>query len=186
MGSAFASGLINHKIPVKIPMVAKIETGICHVITLVISIQTKPMSRAKAAISPSEPPIAPINSCIWLGIWSASELIDSPLLNPSLTIARGVAPVAASIYLMRDSMGKGQLVICTGKDISKNTRPTRAGLNGLRPSPPKVILPTPMATRAPITTIHHGRFAGRLKARIKPVTRAEPSEMEGLTFSKYF
>ena len=70
--------------------------------------------------------------------------------------------------------------------MSRNTRPTSAGLKGLLPNPPKLIFPTPMAIMAPITTIHHGRLLGRLKARISPVTSAEPSEMVGLTLSKNF
>ena len=57
--------------------------------------------------------------------------------------------------------------------MSRNTRPTRAGLKGLRPRPPKVILATPIATSDPITTIHHGIDDGRLNASSRPVTAAE-------------
>ena len=53
-----------------------------------------------------------------------------------------------------------------------------AGLKGFLPKPPKAILATPMATRAPMTTIHiMSTVAGTLKANSKPVTTAEPSQM---------
>ncbi len=106
-----ASGLINQRIPVNTKMVDIMETGMCQVITFVKSSQTKPISSANAAISPREPPMVPMKSCIWLGICSASCDMEVPLLKPSFTIARGVAPVTASMYDIRDSTGNGQLVI---------------------------------------------------------------------------
>ena len=59
------------------------------------------------------------------------------------------------------------------KEINKKIRPTNAGLNGLWPKPPKVILATPIATAAPMTIIHHGIFDGKLKANRTPVTTAD-------------
>lgn len=64
--------------------------------------------------------------------------------------------------------------------------PTNAGLNGLHPRPPNVIFPIPIATNAPIITIHTGKFDGRLKANNNPVRMAEPSLIVGSLFSMYF
>jgi len=47
----------------------------------------------------------------------------------------------------------------------------------LHPKPPNVILPTPIATIAPSTTIHAGIFDGRLKPNSKPVITADQSVM---------
>ena len=59
--------------------------------------------------------------------------------------------------------------------MRRKTRPTSAGLKMLLPSPPKAILPMPIATTPPIRTSHQGSEAGRLKARMTPVRSAEPS-----------
>ena len=67
------------------------------------------------------------------------------------------------------------MVICTGKDISKNTLPTKAGLKILHPNPPNDIFPMPIATSAPIMIIQIGKFEGRLNASNTPVIIAEPS-----------
>ena len=83
-------------------------------------------------------------------------------------------------------IGSGQLVNWTGNEIKRNTHPTRAGLNGLFPSPPKDILPTPIATKLPRTISQTGRLAGKQKASNTPVMRAEPSEMLGFTLRRYF
>ena len=71
----------------------------------------------------------------------------------------------------------GHDVICTGNEISKNTRPTKAGLNGLLPKPPNDILPIPMATNAPIIIMNIGKLLGMLNANSIPVIMAEPSQM---------
>ena len=73
--------------------------------------------------------------------------------------------------------GTGQLVICAGKATSRAQRPTSAGLKMFWPKPPKVILPTPMAKRAPMMMIHTGRFDGRFMPSRMPVRAAEPSRM---------
>jgi hypothetical protein len=65
--------------------------------------------------------------------------------------------------------------MATGKEMNRNTLPTRAGLKILFPSPPKVIFPIPIATKAPIITIQNGIFDGRQNARSNPVRMAEPS-----------
>ena len=52
-----------------------------------------------------------------------------------------------------------------------------AGLKGLQPNPPKVILPTPIATNAPMIIIQSGKLEGRLNASNTPVIIAEPSQM---------
>ena len=89
---------------------------------------------------------------------------------------RVVGPVTASAkWRLQSGLGTGQEVICTGKAMSRVTRATRAGLNGLWPKPPKGIFAMPMATSAPITMIQIGRLEGTLKASNKPVTTAEPS-----------
>ena len=96
---------------------------------------------------------------------------------PSLKAPRGVAPVGTSKAMGNRPPATGHVVICTGKEMSRNTRPTRAGLKGLVPRPPNVILPTPMATSAPIRIIQMGRLEGRLKPSNRPVRMAEPSQI---------
>ena len=81
--------------------------------------------------------------------------------------------------------GTGQVVICAGKEMSRNTRPVMAGLNTFCPIPPKDILATPMATKAPITIIHHEMPEGRFIPRSMPVTTAERSPMVELFLSRY-
>ena len=70
--------------------------------------------------------------------------------------------------------------------MSRNTRPARAGLKRLLPSPPKAILVMPIATNEPIMTIHIGRLEGRLNPSSSPVSMAEPSPMVGFSFSRNF
>ena len=66
-----------------------------------------------------------------------------------------------------------QLVMYTGKEMSRNTRAVMAGLNMFCPRPPKDILAMPMATTAPMTTTHQGVLQGRFIASSRPVTSAE-------------
>ena len=96
-----------------------------------------------------------------------------------LTPASIVEPESVSATSLGIQLGDiiVQSVICTGYAISRKIRPVSAGLKGLQPKPPKVILPTPIATTAPISTIHHGIPTGRLKANNIPVTIAERSPM---------
>ena len=60
-----------------------------------------------------------------------------------------------------------------GKETSRKTLPTSAGLNRFCPIPPNVIFATPIATKEPMNTIHQGEFGGRLRASSKPVRAAE-------------
>ena len=92
-----------------------------------------------------------------------------------LASPRGVAPVTESAKEDDSPAGTGHVVIGAGNDISRNTRPTRAGLKGLLPNPPKLILPTPIANIAPSITSNGDRFDGRLKASSTPVTNADRS-----------
>ena len=73
---------------------------------------------------------------------------------------------------------KKNKVIIDTKDINKKTRPTRAGLNIFLPIPPYTILDKIMAIKQPTSTIHSGIVAGRLKAKSKPVTTADKSQVE--------
>ena len=115
-----------------------------------------------------------------------TSLTDWPLFRASFIKARGVAPVCASRYGVFKPEATGHVVICTGKEINKNTRPTKAGLKMLQPNPPKLILPIPIATNAPMIIIHTGRLEGTLKAKSTPVMRAEPSKIVGCCFNKSF
>ncbi len=54
----------------------------------------------------------------------------------------------------------------------------------LHPNPPKLILPMPIATRAPITIIQTGKFEGTLKASNTPVIKAETVENRRLLLEK--
>ena len=109
-------------------------------------------------------------------------MVASPLAMSFIT-ASGVAPVcpstAVSAMVRNGKPGVGHVVICTGNEMSRNARPANAGLKRLQPSPPKVIFTTPIANKAPITTIHNGMLAGRLNASNKPVRMAEPSVTVG-------
>lgn len=78
------------------------------------------------------------------------------------------------------------MVICTGKETNKKTRPTRAGLNMLNPNPPKDNFATPMAIKLPITIIQMGKLDGKLKANKIPVINADPSVMVTSVFNRYF
>lgn len=57
---------------------------------------------------------------------------------------------------------EGQDVIATGKEACKKARPTKAGLNGLLPSPPKMNFPIPIATMQPKQVIHSGNDGGKV------------------------
>ena len=59
--------------------------------------------------------------------------------------------------------------------MNSTMRPNRAGFAKLKPRPPNSCFATTMATKAPMMAIHSGMVAGRLKARIMPVTTAEKS-----------
>ncbi len=96
-------------------------------------------------------------------------------MPPSFTIPRGVAPEEASTPEMNPFVAD-QSVIAAGNEMRRNTRPTRAGLKRFCPRPPKVIFATPMATTAPMSTIHHGDVAGRFSASRTPVTAADQSQ----------
>ncbi len=95
-----------------------------------------------------------------------------------------VADVAASIFKKFKKSGLGQFVICTGKEINRNTRPANAGLKIFLPKPPNAILAMPIATKAPISIIQAGIELGRLKASRMPVIIAEPSRMVLAVFKK--
>ena len=101
-------------------------------------------------------------------------------------IPSGVGPVTASAQEPSFQMGSGvgHVVICTGKEMSRNTRAVMAGLKRFLPRPPNAILAMAMAMRSPRIRIQIGRLAGTLKATSKPVITAEPSPMVHSPFSK--
>ena len=80
--------------------------------------------------------------------------------------------------------GTGHVVMCIGKEINKNTLPTRAGLNIFLPKPPKHILAIIIAKKAPIKIIQQGIVDGRLKAKSNPVIIAEKSVVVFLILSQ--
>ncbi|MNC35206.1 hypothetical protein D3C75_836800 [compost metagenome] len=71
--------------------------------------------------------------------------------------------------------GSAQVVICSGKAISRATRASIAGLNGFWPMPPYSCLPMPTANTLPPTAIHQGAHGGSDRASSQPVSSAEPS-----------
>ena len=97
----------------------------------------------------------------------------SPSVLRLFNILRVVAPVAPSGLNIEPKYGFGHTVICTGNDINKNTRPTKAGLNMLHPIPPKHILATIIDINAPISIIQQGIDDGKLNANNNPVIIAE-------------
>ena len=135
--------------------------------------------------SPAEPPILKKNCWEKVRLSAVSSERVIPFLRPSLTAPSGVAPEKASTRpnIEPESF---QVVISTGKETSRKTRPTRAGLKIFCPRPPKVILATPMATTEPMTMSHHGEFGGRLSASRQPVTTADRSLTVTGRLSRYF
>ena len=100
---------------------------------------------AIAATSPKLPPVEPKNiSRLFKPAW-----LFAPIC------ARGVGPLSASAILLPKSgcgVGQSDFATSVGKDKKRNTRPTNAGLKGFLPKPPNVILPIPIATKAPMIT----------------------------------
>lgn len=145
-----------------------------------------PMS-ANAQTSPIVPipPETLLPKSRWSEFGSLSSIVASPVFMALFITLRGVAPVAASVYLL-NCPSTGHEVICAGKLTNRKHRPTKAGLNGLDPSPPKVIFPIPMATKAPIKVIHIGRLLGKLNPNKSPVTMAEPSISVGSSLQHIF
>ena len=100
-----------------------------------------------------------------------------PFVSSSiLTSPSGVAAVTASGTEAKRPLGGLQVVICTGNEISRKTRATSAGLNGLNPRPPKTSLPRKIATAQPTTTIQAGEAGGRFIPSRSPVRAALPSD----------
>lgn len=129
-----------------------------------------PIRSAIALVSPSDPLSVPTNM-----VESVGSVL--PKLSLESTVADETASVADS------KTGAGQVVICAGNEMSKNIRPTRAGLKMFLPKPPKDIFPMPMAANAPIARIHIGRFDGTLNASSTPVMMADPSLIVGSFFN---
>ena len=100
--------------------------------------------------------------------------LTSPVLMAVFIRLSGVAPVTASVYAIC-CPATGHDVIAAGKLTRRKQRPTMAGLKGLQPSPPKVILPMPMATSAPTIIIQMGKLLGRFMPSSRPVMQADPS-----------
>ena len=134
------------------------------------SIYAKPMSSAMAHTSPTVPPLLPTSRSIDEGSWSSTS---SPFMARCIML-RGVAAVVASVYAV-SCPGTGHDVMAVGKLTRRKHLPTSAGLKGFCPRPPNVILPTPIATSAPMMMIHIGRLLGRFMPRSRPVRAAEPS-----------
>ena len=143
-----------------------------------------PARSASAEVSPKLPGTVPSASAS-----SASPAAKSP---PSLSGASAVAELTASgrgpppKVIARPSTRPGeaaensgcgatQAVISSGKDTSRATRASIAGLSTFWPRPPKTCLPTTIAKTPPSSASHHGAHGGRQSARMSPVTTAEPS-----------
>jgi Na+-translocating ferredoxin:NAD+ oxidoreductase subunit E len=123
-----------------------------------------------------------------LGIYIPLIVVNCLILGRAESFAAKNTPVAS----LFDGIGMGlgftlglTLLGCVrellgaGKLTKRKQRPTKAGLKGLLPKPPKVILPMPMATKAPMMIIHIGKLLGRFMPRSNPVTIAEPSVSDG-------
>lgn len=163
-------GLNAYRMPVNIATLPSTAMGTCHVITRFHKRYTNPISNANALISPSEPLSIPTNMFCNDGI----------AIGSCLKFAKTVADETPS--MATEASGAGHVVICAGKDISRNIRPTSAGLKILFPNPPNDILPIPIAAKAPIATIHIGRSDGKLNASSTPVMIADPSHIFGSLF----
>jgi len=101
------------------------------------------------------------------------------LAMPSTGIcpAKVICKPCQKLGLMPDCSGSAptHCVITTGKEISKATRATMAGLKGLQPRPPNTCLASTMAIKLPSTPTHHGVHGGSVSAKSQPVTSAERS-----------
>ena len=60
-------------------------------------------------------------------------------------------------------------MIATGKAAWTKARPTRAGLNTLKPRPPNIALPMAIPATAATSAIHNGKPGGRVSASSIPV-----------------
>lgn len=163
-------GLKINKIPVNRATDRIIDTGMCQVMIFFHNRYANPNKRAKALISPMDPPSNPRNISFIAGNESG--------LN--LRFDKTVADVTASV--VEPTLGVGHVVICAGKEINRKIRPAIAGLKILFPNPPNDIFTTPMEKSAPSAKIHTGRLDGTLNASNTPVIMAEPSKTEGSVF----
>jgi hypothetical protein len=81
----------------------------------------------------------------------------------SFSAASGVALVTAASWTSNQGRGEAHPVdIASGKLAIMNARPTRAGLNRLNPSPPKITLPIRIENAPPISACHAGTSGGRV------------------------
>ncbi len=119
---------------------------------------------AIADVSPRLPPIFPNNKS------ECSVKIFSNLNAPS-----GVAVETASMFLNFGVTGLDHVVIATGKLACKKALPSKAGLNILKPSPPKICLPSDIATIAPKAALVSLNVGGSMSANKIPVIIALPS-----------
>ncbi|MNM83568.1 hypothetical protein D3C81_956310 [compost metagenome] len=103
---------------------------------------------------------------------AVAPLMPSGSAPPKVIASPSTKPGAAA---EPSGCGSAQLVICSGKAISRATRASIAGLNGFWPMPPYSCLPMPMANRLPPTPIHQGADGGSDSASSQPVSSAEPS-----------
>ncbi len=172
-GEAYLPGAANQKIPVNTVIVPIIPAGIRQSMAFLYSRKAAPISKARADVSPNEPPVFPKNR----SFMEASV----PLVTASWNFRapRGVAKVAVFIFCAAVGI---QVVIATGKAVCKKALPTRAGLKMLFPSPPKTCFPRAMAMTAPIAAESRGRFGGRIMASKRAVMTADPSQRECIGF----
>ena len=91
----------------------------------------------------------------------------------SLSAVSGVACVSPSMGQFFNTYAEAPTA--AGNAIIANARPSMAGLKMFCPSPPKITLPNPIATKAPTAPTYHGACAGNDNARMAPVTTAEKS-----------
>src|SRR3989338_7967428 len=115
--------------------------------------------------SPMHPPLLPMNKSKF-----DKPRPDKSWTLPFLKIISGVAEVMASAL-----KGLRNQVICLGQEASRNARAARAGLKIFAPKPPKACLQIAIAKIPPASGIHKGTPEERLKAKSRPVRKAEPS-----------
>ena len=142
---------------------------------------------AREETSPALPPILPRN--ISRAFIPVAGFVPSS--SASLTWASGVALVTRSgIFMLKtldtlknillsarldQSSGATKLVITLVHAKSRKIRADMAGLAKFLPIPPKSIFAITMANSAPTTGTYIGTTAGRLSAKMIPVTTAERS-----------
>src|SRR5271165_914574 len=133
-----------------------------------------------AQVSPADPACCPqSNADARLETWSNFCIINGVALVSAATAGAFISGIASVEGMNSEkrlaASGCVYAMIAVGKAACRNARPTSAGLNMLKPSPPNSILPGATAINPPTAVIHRGNPGGRTKPSRMPVITTEKS-----------